>query len=281
MRTKDRTIFLERAIKDVLAQSYKNWFLCIVNDGGKVSEVDKLVKKYKSHAKQIKVIHHAKSKGMEAASNAGIKATNGELIVIHDDDDFLDRTFLQKAISYLQYFSHLESIRGVAVETEKVLESIKNNNIVEDRRDIMTNYDTNYRVISLSKLTRYNQIAVIGFIYKRSALRSIGMYNENFVVAGDYDFNIRFCLKYDVVILHEALAFYSFRKKVGNLSYENSVSDYKRMELYKQLLSNKNLRQSNLSSAIIIGNNASKADLTIFIKFNNILKTLIKKIFRI
>ena len=46
MRTKDRPIFLERAIKDVIDQSYKNWFLCIVNDGRKAFEVDKILQKW-------------------------------------------------------------------------------------------------------------------------------------------------------------------------------------------------------------------------------------------
>ena len=39
---------------------------------------------------------------MEAASNAGIKATNGELIVIHDDDDTWHPDFLKKCVCVLQ-----------------------------------------------------------------------------------------------------------------------------------------------------------------------------------
>ena len=133
MRTKDRPIFLVRAIEDVIAQSYENWFLCIINDGGKALEVDKVVnklaKEYKSYAKQIKVIHHAKSKGMEAASNAGIKATKNELIVIHDDDDTWHPDFLKKCVEKLQEPIGYGEIGGVVTNMDKMFEKLKGNKI--------------------------------------------------------------------------------------------------------------------------------------------------------
>ena len=96
MRTKDRLIFLERGIKSVISQSYKDWELCIVNDGGDSGDIKNLINKFTNYSKQIKVINHKNSKGRWVAANAGIKATNGELVVIHDDDDTWHPDFLKK-----------------------------------------------------------------------------------------------------------------------------------------------------------------------------------------
>ncbi|MDQ0620072.1 glycosyltransferase family 2 protein [Arthrobacter globiformis] len=46
MRTRNRSLLLDRAIRDVLAQSFTDWLLVLVNDGGRTSEVDPVVEKY-------------------------------------------------------------------------------------------------------------------------------------------------------------------------------------------------------------------------------------------
>jgi glycosyltransferase involved in cell wall biosynthesis len=54
-------------------------------------------------ATELRVLHHAHSKGMEAASNAGIHASTGEFVVIHDDDDSWHPDFLRETVDYLDY----------------------------------------------------------------------------------------------------------------------------------------------------------------------------------
>ena len=235
MRTKNRTIFLERAIKDVMAQSYKNWFLCIVNDGGKSSEVDELVKKYKSHAKQIKVIHHAKSKGMEAASNAGIKSTNGELIVIHDDDDTWHPDFLKKSVDKLQETIDYAETGGVCSPINEVYENGSGKTI-----KIVPGPVYPKPFFSPIDIIKRNRIGSINFCYFRKCLDKVGLYDEKLPVLGDWDFNRRFLIHYDIINLEERLSNYHIRLSENSLSLKNSSR--KKWEIYKVLMNNKMIR---------------------------------------
>ncbi|GAG92375.1 unnamed protein product, partial [marine sediment metagenome] len=69
-RTKNRPLFLERAVNSVLNQNFENFMHVIVNDGGETDPVDKLALKYKDlYNDRLKIVHNDVSKGMEAASN--------------------------------------------------------------------------------------------------------------------------------------------------------------------------------------------------------------------
>jgi glycosyltransferase involved in cell wall biosynthesis len=275
MRTKDRTLFLERAIKDVLAQSYKNWFLCIINDGGKSSDVDKLVKKYKSHAKQIKVIHHAKSKGMEAASNAGIKATNGELIVIHDDDDTWHPDFLKKCVEKLQEPMDYADVGGVCSSANTIYEDELGKTI-----KIVSGKIYSKPFCSLIDIMQRNLFPVMVFMYYRKCLDKVGLYDHKLPVLGDWDFNRRFLMQYEIFNIEEILANYHIRKHTTSVSSENSSR--RKWDRYKVLMNNKMIRESSknnkdLLSSILISVIASddiRDDIKWVRKINNILKKI-------
>ena len=296
MRTKDRPLFLERAIKDVLAQSYKNWFLCIINDGGKASEVDKLVKKYKSHAKQIKVTHHAKSKGMEAASNAGIKSTNGELIVIHDDDDTWHPDFLKKCVAKLQEPIGYGEIGGVFTAVDMIFERVIDNQIKFIRRSpyhVCLKRGSSFLMTDLA--SHKYCIAPISFVFYRKCIDKVGYFDEKLPVCGDWDFYLRFMMYYDILYVDGVYSYYSVRLKSSNKSFLNSIyNNYDglaKFNLYRNLIINKYIRDrsspvsSRLADLIISSknfhdNNLKRTkDLTIFIKINNFLRR-IKNLFR-
>ena len=252
MRTKDRTIFLERAIKDVLAQSYKNWFLCIVNDGGKASEVDKLVKEYKSHAKQIKVIHHAKSKGMEAASNAGIKSTNGELIVIHDDDDTWHPDFLKKCVAKLQEPMDYAEVGGVITKMDRIYEKIKGKEIKTKVTRSFPTHEGVYPFISINDMLSHKfDFRPICFVFYRRCLEKVGFYDEKLPVLGDMDFHFRFIVHFDIAFIDEVMAHYHYRP-LHKGAAANSVHSGK-TAIYKNLVMNKYIRNAIKSNKMSFG----------------------------
>lgn len=209
MRTKDREILLKRAILNCANQSYKNFELIIVNDGGDAASVDRLLQKAESKLLgRATVIHNPQSKGMEHASNQAITASKGKYIAIHDDDDCWDSQFLKKTVSYLEENPHAG---GVAVRTEIVLEQIIDNTWVEEvgREPAWPEIHQ----FSLSRLMLSNIAVPISCLYPRKVIEDLGGFRSDLPVVGDWEFHLRLASKYQVGFLDGApLAFWHQRR---------------------------------------------------------------------
>ena len=79
--------FLDKCIKSVLNQSYKNIEIFIIDDGSTDSSREKC-DEYCRCYQNIKVLHK-KNEGVSVARNCGIENANGEWIVFVDSDDFV------------------------------------------------------------------------------------------------------------------------------------------------------------------------------------------------
>jgi hypothetical protein len=80
--TLDRYLMLEVAIKSILKQSFQDFEIIVINDGGddvsKIKELDD----------RIILINHDKRRGISAARNSGLDIARGKYIAYLDDDDY-------------------------------------------------------------------------------------------------------------------------------------------------------------------------------------------------
>lgn len=210
MRTKNRARMLERAIEDVLSQTFREWFLVVVNDGGDAAAVDQVVERYSTRLKNsVLVIHNAESLGMEAASNLGIRSCDSEFIAIHDDDDEWSPDFLASTVKYLQ----TSEDAGVMVRTEVVYEQITDGTIEILGREIL---EPELTRITLSSLIHHNRGVPISFLYRRSVHDVVGYYDETLDAVGDWEFHLRFAQKFSIGFIDgEPLAFWNQRPGLG------------------------------------------------------------------
>ena len=100
-RTKDRIPLLKRALESISDQTFRDFIWVVVNDGGERAGVDDIVAEARRRGIETRLLHHEKSLGMEAASNAGIRACDSEYIAIHDDDDSWKSAFLERTVDFL------------------------------------------------------------------------------------------------------------------------------------------------------------------------------------
>lgn len=219
-RTKDRAILLDRAIKDCSAQTFTDFELVIVNDGGDSAEVDALLDKHSSALKgRARAIHNADSMGMEYASNLAIESSTGKYICIHDDDDTWDPTFLERCVNYLE--KHPDH-GGVAVRTEIVLEKIQGLKVIELGR--LKAWPT-IKQFSLSELMSANIAVPISCMYPRAVIEELGGFRADLPVVGDWEFHIRLAVKYDVGFLDGKPLAYWHQRRSQRGSMGNSVFD--------------------------------------------------------
>ena len=95
-RTKDRPLLLPRARRSVSNQTLRDFVWVIVNDGGEPKHVDHEAELARADGVSTEVVHISSSRGMEAASNAGVEKTSSKYVTIHDDDETWEAEFLQR-----------------------------------------------------------------------------------------------------------------------------------------------------------------------------------------
>ena len=77
------------AVESVIYQTYQNWELIIVDDGGKAPEISKRMDAFAEQDSRIRCIRRQKNVGIAKATNVAIEAARGEWIVFFDHDDVL------------------------------------------------------------------------------------------------------------------------------------------------------------------------------------------------
>ena len=222
-RTKNRPILLRRCIRSVLQQSYTDWLHVIVNDGGDPTSLHAIVSLFSEEYRgRLRLIHNPHSIGMQDASNIAIKATDSEFLVVHDDDDSWTATFLEVCMDHLDSLGPDAREQGIVCQTNRIMEEIDplGTVIQLSRQDYQP-----FNVASLSLMARRNQFPPIAFFYRRSVHDKIGYFNQAFNELGDWDFNLRFLLHYDITVIPNRLANYHWRHQARGSGYGNTVTD--------------------------------------------------------
>ena len=79
--------YLERCVKSLIQQTYRNIEIILVNDGS-MDKSFEICKKLQEKYKNI-ILINKKNGGLSSARNAGIEVANGEYIAFLDSDDWV------------------------------------------------------------------------------------------------------------------------------------------------------------------------------------------------
>ena len=92
--------FVAQAIESVLAQTYPNYELIIIDDDSTDGTAN-ILKQYQSHPK-VTVQCNPENAGMAANWNIGLELCRGELIAKLDADDFYEHNYLETVVNFFQ-----------------------------------------------------------------------------------------------------------------------------------------------------------------------------------
>ncbi|MCP3928290.1 MAG: glycosyltransferase family 2 protein [Bacteroidetes bacterium] len=247
-RTKDRSIFLERCFNSINGQSYKDFEWVIVNDGGDRQPVEKVAKVAEKAGMRVNLNHNEESKGMEAASNIGVKASSSEYIMVHDDDDTIEPTFLEEMLKFIES----NALMGAVCYSSRVDEKIVGGKIkITGRRP----YNGHLDAIYLADVLEINPFTPISFLFKREVFNEIGLFNEELPVIGDWEFHLRFLQKYDIGLLKKFLANYHHRMgaNTNDVMGNSVIAGAEKHTYYDMMLRNYYLRKDLASGQFGIG----------------------------
>ncbi len=255
-RTKNRNLLLRRAIESVLRQRFQDWVHVIVNDGGPAAALDLLVAEYSDlYRGRVRVVHNDESVGMQEASNLGLGHTESEFVVVHDDDDAWDRNFLRKVMNF---FAREPETQGVVTRSVIIHETVENGSIRETRRSDYPMPSS----ISLFEMAAENLFPPIAFVYRRSVHETVGLFDNQFTVLGDWDFNLRFLMHHEIKVLDAILAHYHHREIGDTSAYGNSVTSgqsehAEKLTTFQNVYLRKDIRDGRLGLGTMV--NVSRA----------------------
>lgn len=162
--------FVGDTIRSVIAQTYENWEMIIVDDCSPDNGAGiRVVESFQKDEPRITLIKQKVNKGSAGARNTGIKEAKGQFLCLLDSDDYWDDIFLEEQLSLIKEKNAsmvYASYRRVhEVTKEEVLRPI----IVHDR----INYHKYLQTYEVGCLTVLYDVSKIGKQYLNEDMKSV------------------------------------------------------------------------------------------------------------
>jgi len=173
------TIYIATALDSVLAQTFTDYEIIVVNDG--CPETLELEKRLRQYLGKILYIRQH-NKGPGGARNAGIMAARGRFIAFLDADDYWAPNYLAEQMDFFARNPQADMVYSDAL-------------LVGDSplagRTFMETTPSNGVADFENLLTGYCTVILSGTVVRRQRVLDVGLFDENLRRAEDYDLWLR------------------------------------------------------------------------------------------
>ncbi len=238
--------YLDKAIKSVLNQTYKNLELIIIDDGS--SDNSKTIIQNYSNNKKIKIIFQ-KNKGLNISNNIALKLSKGKYILRLDADDWLDPNCIEILYNTISKDKNIGF-----VFSDYYLVDIKDNIIKQVRRH-------DFRKVKLLDQPAHGACSLI----KTNLLLEYGGYSEKFNCQDGFDLWLKFIGRKK--ILNVNLPLFYYRQHPNSLSSNEKRILYTRSKIFSKYSKGIN-KQLNVAAVIPIRGEAIDKYSVVFKKLN-------------
>ena len=187
--TYNRAAWVQEAAASVLAQTFRDYELLVVDDGSTDATLEALV----SLGGRLKVLRQEQRLGVSAARNLGAAAAWGDWLAFLDSDDLWLPDKLARQVDYLRSHPHL-----VICQTEEIW----------IRNGVRVNPPQTHRKaggdIFLQSLQRCS-VSPSAVMLHRRLFTALGGFDETLPAAEDYDLWLRTAWRYPVGLAPEPL----------------------------------------------------------------------------
>ncbi|HMK07361.1 MAG TPA: glycosyltransferase family 2 protein [Flavobacterium sp.] len=215
--------FVVATLQSVLAQSFTDFELIIINDGSTDGSEEKIKQFDDARIRYFST----ENQGASAARNFGIEHATSNYITFIDADDYWYPDFLQQMSRNISRFPE-EQVFSAAIEIETPTSIIPAQYSIEKKSDcqIINYFD------SSSKTTA---ICTSCAVFHKSVFEKTGNFDTSIKSGQDTDLWIRIGLHYSVVFCWKILARYVFdaeslSKKKVTISQKLNFSKFKNLE---------------------------------------------------
>ncbi len=198
MPTYNRLTWLERALRSVLDQTFTDFEIIVVNDGGD-PEAEAIVRSLQSD--QIRYVY-AENGGLSVARNRGFLRARGKYIAYLDDDDQFYPHHLETLVGHLERTGSVFA-RSRAVRLTKAPDGGRWR---VERAQLPFRNEVDRRTRSLGNFT-----PVLAVVHRRDALIQTGVFDPEIFSVQDWDLWLRFSDRFDLEHVPVITAEYDLR----------------------------------------------------------------------
>lgn len=205
--------YIADSINSILAQTYKNWELIIVDDCS-TDSTPEIIRHYKESDSRISIWTNERNLGLPNALNAGFSLASGDYYTWTSDDNLYLPEALEKMIDVLEKEPELLMVYADFT----IIDS--SGNRIEERKPQEPEYIVTGNICGAC------------FLYRSETARQTGAYAPETVLAEDYDYWIRICRQGNIRHLSENLYLYRMHPKSLTSTKQELVKEqtYKVME---------------------------------------------------
>ncbi len=211
---------IKNSIESVIAQTYTQWELIIVNDGSNDMTLE-IVDEYVLSDKRIRIVTNQKNLGQTASLNEGVKLSTGEYIARIDADDVFFPDKLDAQVQFM--IAHPE----VALCGTNAICSDSDTGI-----DSEIKFPENNSQI-LVGLFSHSSVIHVSVLINKEKLLQVGEYNTKYHVAADYELWVRFAKMGFVMhnLQMNSVKFNFTEQSFGRINQERNVNEFNQVNL--------------------------------------------------
>lgn len=252
---------LDKCVESMLAQTYTNFELILINDGS-TDGTGKMLDAYLKKDNRVRIYHKVNG-GVSSARNLGLQKAIGDAIIFIDGDDYIRNNFIEQLLTYyseefwpisgmvnirndnhvknLNFENLLKKFNNVNLTSINIFEllnkgaigspcaRIYSNKIIKDNT-LVFNEEISYQedlLFDLSYLPHVKYIKLVdyfGYFYVEHKTSSTGRYHKNFNQIAIIYSILKFYLKteQDEIYLKEFIL-QSMLRKISNIFHGNSI----------------------------------------------------------
>ena len=182
---------LVEAVKSCLVQSYQDLSITVVDD---CSSID--VRKLLWDFPQVSYIRNEKNLGPGGARNVGIKSSSSKYISFLDADDIMHKDKIKLTMEAFSGDPGIGMVCG-------------NYCVMVNRRRLLKPFYRSPIKVNHKALMRQNFVASGSVTVKKEVFDKVGLFNEEYWIAEDYDMWIRIAEEFKIEYVNDILYYYS------------------------------------------------------------------------
>jgi len=221
--TYNRKDYVQKAIDSVLAQTYKDYEIIVVDDGSSDGTGEALQARYGDRIRYV----WQENQGESVARNCGVDMARGEFIAFLDSDDLWVPEKLEKQVAYLRMHPQTRMVFSQMLPIDA--EGNKIDNQVQDPHFVD-------RALTFEELCfRTHVLSTSSVVIAKTALKASGGFDPAIHYAEDYDLWLRLGLLTEIHLMSAPLA-YQRRHRATQCYYPSAEQNALRLQAYLSAL---------------------------------------------